>query len=131
MKRVNRRAVWLVAVLLVLIVTLTACSLSNQTTAGRSVNVNLVAKNISFNLKTITVPAGASVTLNFDNQDSGVGHNFALYRDSSAQQSIFIGQIVKGPATIAYNFTAPDQPGSYFFRCDPHPPQMNGTFIVQ
>ena len=131
MKRVNKRFVRLVAVLLVLIAALTACSPSNQTTAGQSVTINLVARNIAFDLKTLTVPAGASVTLNFDNRDSGIGHNFALYRDSSAQQSIFVGQIIKGPATIAYEFTAPDQPGSYFFRCDPHSSQMNGTFVVQ
>jgi hypothetical protein len=28
-------------------------------------------------------------------------------------------------------FTAPSTPGTYYFHCDVHPDQMNGTFIVQ
>ncbi|MBN1368825.1 MAG: cupredoxin domain-containing protein [Dehalococcoidaceae bacterium] len=107
-----------------------ACSPSNGPGNGGT-SVDLTASNIAFNLQTITVTAGASVTINFDNRDAGVEHNFALYEDSSAQQSIFIGQIINGPATITYTFDAPTEPGSYFFRCDPHPVQMTGTFIVE
>ena len=86
---------------------------------------------MAFDQSTITVPAGASVTMNFDNKDSGVPHNFALYTDSSASKSIFVGQIITGPATITYKFTAPTTPGNYFFRCDVHPTAMTGTFVVQ
>ena len=108
---------------------LSACSPTEPNDEG--VTIDLVAANIAFNLQTITVPAGARVTINFDNRDAGVPHNFALYRDSSAQQSIYIGQTIDGRAEITYTFDAPTEPGSYFFRCDPHPAQMTGTFIVQ
>ncbi len=81
-------------------------------------------------MSTITVPAGASVTVNFDNQDSGIPHNFAAYTNSSATTPIFVGQVITGPATITYKFTAPSQPGNYFFRCDVHPTIMTGTFVV-
>ena len=45
--------------------------------------------------------AGAQVTINFNNKDSGVRHKFALYIDSSASTSIYKGAIVTGPASSA------------------------------
>ena len=73
---------------------------------------------------------GASVTINFTNKDAGIPHNFALYTDSSATKSIFVGQIITGPATATYTFTAPATPGTYFFRCDVHPTNMTGSLVV-
>jgi LysM repeat protein/plastocyanin len=92
--------------------------------------VNLTARNMAFSMSMITVPAGAQVTIVFDNEDAGVPHNFAVYADSSAQQAIFRGQIVTGPAMTTYSFTAPSQPGTYFFRCDIHFTRMTGQFVV-
>ncbi|HEX7475956.1 MAG TPA: cupredoxin domain-containing protein [Dehalococcoidales bacterium] len=94
-------------------------------------NINLVAANISFDLSAITVPAGAKITVNFDNRDGGVPHNFAVYTDSTAATPVFVGQIITGPATVTYTFTAPATPGNYFFRCDIHPAQMTGTLVVR
>jgi plastocyanin len=99
------------------------------TPTGQSVTIDLVAQNMAFNKSTITVPAGASVTMNFDNKDS-IPHNFALYTDSSATTSIFVGTIITSSKTT-YTFTAPSTPGNYFFRCDVHPTSMTGTFIVE
>ena len=98
---------------------------------GQPVTVNLIAQDLSFDMKTIVVPPGARVTINFNNKDSGVLHNFALYTDSSAKTSIFVGSFVTGPATTVYTFTAPTKVGNYFFRCDVHPTQMTGTFVVE
>jgi cytochrome c oxidase subunit II len=95
------------------------------------VMIDLTARNIAFDKSTITVPAGASVTVTFNNKDNNVPHNFAVYTDSSATKSIFVGQVVTGPKTISYTFTAPAAPGNYFFRCDVHPALMTGTFVVQ
>lgn len=94
------------------------------------VTVDLAANNIRFNKSTITVPAGARVTMNFDNQES-VPHNFALYETSQAQNVIFKGEVITGPKTIVYTFDAPEEPGTYFFRCDIHPRNMTGQFIVE
>ncbi len=77
------------------------------------------------------MPAGANVTVNFNNMDSGIPHNFAVYTNSSATEKIFVGEIITGPVTTTYNFTAPEKPGTYFFRCDVHPEQMRGDFVVQ
>jgi len=100
------------------------------TSTSQSVSINLTAKNIAFDKNTITVPAGAHVTMIFNNQDTGIPHNFALYTNQSAQTSIFRGEIVTGPTTVTYTFDVPTQPGTYFYRCDVHP-HMAGQFIVQ
>jgi len=101
-----------------------------STPTPQSVSVNLTANNFAFDKDTITVPTGAHVTMIFNNQDTGVPHNFALYTNQSAQTSIFRGEIVTGPTTVTYTFDAPTQPGTYFYRCDIHP-HMSGQFIVQ
>lgn len=102
-----------------------------KTMAVQNIAVGLIAKNIAFNSSTITVPAGANVTVNFDNQDTYIPHNLAVYTDSSASKAIFQGKQITGPAKTTYTFTAPTRPGTYFFRCDVHPTQMTGQFIVK
>lgn len=104
-----------------------------STTAPGPMTIDLIAQNMAFNMSTITVPAGAKVKVNFDNKDSGVQHNFAVYQNQSGggTKAIFVGQNITGPATTTYTFTAPAAGGSYFFECDVHPSQMNGQFIVQ
>jgi plastocyanin len=98
---------------------------------GAPVTVNLVAKNILFNVRTITVPVDAEVTLILDNQDAGVPHNFALYTDSTTRTSLYVGPIFTGIETREDTFRGPATPGNYFFRCDVHPDTMTGTFVVQ
>jgi len=96
---------------------------------GQSVTVNIAAENIAFDKSTITVPAGADVTIVFDNKDR-VPHNVAFYESEAAAKSIFVGEVITGPKTIGYRFTAPSKPGTYFFRCDPHRSRMTGDFVV-
>ncbi|MFB3764781.1 MAG: cupredoxin domain-containing protein [Methanotrichaceae archaeon] len=98
---------------------------------SQTITLDLIAENLAFDKNTITVPAGAKVTINFNNKDSGVPHNFAAYTDSSATTTIFKGNVITGPAKTTYVFTAPSQAGTYFFRCDIHPTQMTGQFVVE
>jgi plastocyanin len=84
---------------------------------------------MAFDKSTITVQAGASVTLNFENRES-LPHNFALYTNSTAATMIFRGATITNDTTV-YTFTAPSTPGNYFFRCDVHPTTMTGTFVVE
>jgi len=104
---------------------------NNSPVGQKSVAVNLTAENIAFDKNTITIPVGASVTVNFDNRDSGVPHNFAVYDTEAAEKTIFQGKIIDGPAKITYTFMAPSQSGTYFFRCDIHPTTMKGQLIVE
>jgi plastocyanin len=92
--------------------------------------VRLIASDISFDTDEITLTVGAETTVQLDNQDEGLPHNFAVYEDESAATAIFQGETFEGPATTEYTFTAPDA-GTYFFRCDVHPTQMIGTVVVE
>lgn len=92
--------------------------------------ISLTAQGASFDKSIITVTAGANVTINFNNKDNGVSHNFALYSNSSALTSIFVGQIITGLETTTYRFMAPATAGTYFFRSDTYPTTMTGSFIV-
>lgn len=82
-----------------------------------------------FSATQLTVPGGGEVSIDFDNQDVGVQHNFAVYAEQGGE-AIFNGEIVTGPQRITYTFEAPE-PGEYYFQCDIHPPTMNGTLIVE
>ncbi len=126
-------------------VTITGCSSSYGTTTATqssapatttpagtnagTITIDVTAKNVAFDKTTISVPAGAQVTINFNNQDT-MPHNIAIYNDQSASQTIYKGEIFNGPAAKTYTFTAPTTPGKYFFRCDVHPGKMTGDFIV-
>jgi plastocyanin len=103
---------------------------STTSTPGPNVTLDLIAQGMAFDKGIFTVQAGASVTVNFNNKDGGIPHNFALYTDSSATTPIFVGQTINGQATISYKFTAPATAGTYFFRCDIHPTSRTGSFIV-
>jgi plastocyanin len=100
------------------------------TRPANEITINLIAQSMAFDQATLTVPAGANVTIIFQNKDS-MPHNFALYNDASASHTLFKGDIISGPnKTVQYSFTAPDNPGEYFFRCDVHPAAMTGKFMV-
>ncbi len=92
--------------------------------------VQLVAQGLKFEQSTLTMPAGQKVTVDFDNKDSGVPHNFVLFDGPNAQAPVlFHGDLVTGPGTARYTFTAP-KPGEYFFHCEVHPTTMSGTAKV-
>jgi plastocyanin len=87
------------------------------------------AKGTKFDKDTLVAPAGAQVVLTFDNQDSGVNHNVAVYINKSAHENLFRGDIFEGKETREYRFQAPAA-GVYYFRCDVHP-DMDGVFITR
>ena len=101
--------------------------LSGCTTSSGS--AELIAENNAFNRSSIRVKTGEEVSFIFENKDN-VTHNFAAYETQDAKQVIFRGDALSGPGTITYTFTAPDEPGFYYFQCDFHPSTMNGSFIV-
>ena len=105
--------------------------MSPRDNSTKNVIINLTARDYAFNRSTITVPAGANVTINFNNTDLGMEHNFAVYGPAEANKNIFVGDEITGPNKITYNFEAPIKAGTYSFRCDDHPTQMRGNFIVQ
>lgn len=95
--------------------------------------LDIAMAGVQFDKDTLTVQSGATVTVRIDNQDDGIPHTFSVYTDSSASQPLAEGSIsdtCSGPCSMETTFVAPE-PGTYFFRCDIHPTQMTGTFIVE
>ncbi len=132
----------LVPVLGLAIVALPSCASTSSSTSTQggvaqsptasnepAVTVDISAQNFRFDKSNISVPAGAEVTLVFDNKEA-VPHNVAVYTTPAATDIIFRGDVITGPKTITYHFKAPMTPGVYFFRCDVHPNIMTGTFTV-
>jgi cytochrome c oxidase subunit 2 len=92
--------------------------------------LSLVAHNISWNQFCLAVPANTPFTVNINNQDAGIEHNFAIYDSFFQKTTYFTGPKVTGPATISLN-PDPLPPGRYYFQCDVHGPAMSGAFVVK
>lgn len=111
--------------------TQTASPTADGAAGGQRTEVSLVAENSEFDQDSISVPVGSTVVVTLHNNDS-VPHNFSVYQSPSAQESLFLGEIFSGPdASMTYEFEAPDEPGTYFLRCDVHPQTMTGDLIVE
>jgi cytochrome c oxidase subunit 2 len=112
----------------------TAAPASNVTPTGPVTQLTIVAKNLKWNTNALTVPAGSSVNLTLDNQDTGVPHNFSIYKGTQApganDKPLVTLKIQTGPIQATQLFNAPAA-GTYYFRCDVHPTAMIGTFTVQ
>jgi plastocyanin len=94
--------------------------------------VQVIAKNIAFDLKEIRINSGGQVRIRLDNQEA-VKHNIAFYKSATDITPVSTGSVglqFEGPARDDTVFDVPAA-GSYFFRCDVHPTIMTGTFVVQ
>jgi len=98
---------------------------------GEAVDLELAAENTTYDVDELAAPAGAAVTLVFDNDDEGLQHNFSLYESEESEDPLFEGEIITGVDKINYEFPAPEDPGTYHFHCDIHPTAMTGEFIVE
>jgi plastocyanin len=86
----------------------------------------ITARNVAFDPGAVHLPAGQASRLFFRNLD-GAPHNVAVYSDSSAAQSLFVGATITNSATV---YEVPALPaGHYFLRCDVHP-SMTGSVDV-
>jgi plastocyanin len=98
---------------------------------GDSVELEITALDTAYDEEELSAPAGAAVSLIFDNDDDGLLHNWSLYESEDATEAIFEGERITGVEQITYEFDAPEEPGTYHFHCDVHPTQMTGEFIVE
>lgn len=97
---------------------------------GSSADLTVVAKDVAFDKRDLSIAGGKAFTIDFKNQDpAGVPHNIQI-KDAG-------GAIVQDQPTIdggketVYNFNAL-QPGTYTFICKVHQiPNMTGTLTVK
>jgi len=108
----------------------TPVPVASSSASGGVPTVNETAEQLTFGSTTLQAPADTPFDLVFDNQAPGVAHNVAIYTNSSASTVLFRGALITGVKTITYHVPAL-KPGTYFFRCDVHPTQMTGTFVVK
>jgi plastocyanin len=91
--------------------------------------LDVVARNVQFNTKSLSAPANKPITIKFVNDDKGIFHNVALYKgDGPTAPPVFNGEGFPGVKTVRYSLTTPG-PGTYRFQCDFHA-NMTGTFTV-
>jgi plastocyanin len=96
---------------------------------GATKAVKVVAKGTAFVQKEISLKGELPAEIKFHNEDAGTLHNVAIFDDPDYTRRGFTGDVVLGPTTADYRFTAPG-PGTYYFRCDIHPKNMTGTVVV-
>jgi plastocyanin len=91
--------------------------------------LTIAAKDRKFDKDCLAAPADQPFTIEFDNQDSSVPHNVAIYDRANGKKPLFKGEVIIGPKKIAYSVPA-QASGTYEFVCEPHDFTMIGTFII-
>ena len=103
-----------------------------QIGASTQLSVTTTADNpLGFDAKTLSVAPRDQVTVTYTN-DSPIQHNWHVYNGADATApSIAETPIKSGPGDVeTVSFTAPSEPGSYWFQCDVHPTFMTGHLEV-
>ena len=125
-RRIPLRATAAMAVLMILAVLAPALSKTS------SREITLVAKDMAFYLEsdlktpnpTLEVKAGERVRITLRNQERGVIHDFAVPVLKKSVDELGWNE------SDAVTFTAPKQPGTYQYECQPHRLMMRGTIRV-
>lgn len=86
------------------------------------------AEDLSFTPSCLATKAGAAFTVKFKNQDAGIQHSFAIYRDAEFTGNVFPGSVITGKSEKTYDVPALAA-GTYHFRCEVHH-TMTGTLIA-
>ncbi len=107
---------------------------ATSTSPGTALIVEIrMIPTIRFDAGELRVRQG-EVTVRTDNGDDSLSHNWALYHSRQEAEGgakpIAATKICGAPCTDDVAFSTPP-PGEYYFRCQIHPQQMLGKFIVE
>ena len=89
----------------------------------------IVAQNNGFDKTCLAVTANQAFTISFENKDT-TAHGFTIAESETATTNLFQQAPLRGPQTVTLNVGAL-RPGTFFFKCQVHPTQMKGTFVVR
>ncbi len=107
----------------------TPAAATTPTGASSGNTIQIKGQNIAFDKTELSAGAG-DVTIQFDNADNGIPHNFALYKSNSGPtDEIKHTDIAPGPVVQTLQVTL--DKGTYFYDCQVHPAQMKGKLTVQ
>lgn len=106
---------------------------SSDSTGGGTIAVvdgvaEISADDLEFDAVTITAPAGQPFTVAFTNME-GVPHNFSVYAEEGGDV-IAEGTIINEGETDEVEIEGLAA-GEYFFVCDLHAGEMQGTLVVE
>jgi plastocyanin len=106
---------------------------STTSSAGASTaEINMVP-TLKFDKTSLTIAANKDVKVSVDNTDTGMEHNFGVYKskeDATADQPA-LAETKPCTAPCQETVTLNLDPGEYFFHCDIHPTKMTGTITAQ
>lgn len=107
--------------------TTTTAGGTTTTAGGEGVELTIAAEDSEgYTKDRLEGPAGAAITVTFQNKDvGGEPHNWHLRTESND----WFTPITEGPDTNAITFTI-DTPGVYEYFCDTHLEAMTGTFTA-
>ena len=105
-------------------------TVTSSSAAGQSVTRYLTVEDRERDKDTITVPAGALVTLILNNKDDTT-HGFQIRELGTWEAELYYqGDHLLGPRKIVSQFRAPTTPGDYQSACGSHWSYELGHFIV-
>ena len=78
-------------------------------------------KDTAFEVTCLVAAAGQPFTINFDNQDAGIPHNIAIFKDSSATPALCSRARWSPDRSRPRTTSSRCDAGTYFFHCDVHP----------
>ena len=95
-----------------------------------SADLKIIGKGTAFDTDKLLGLAGQELTVTFDNQDAGIAHNIHFFKGTDATGAdVAQSDIESGPVVQTLK-VGPLDAGTYYFRCDVHPGQMEGTLTT-
>ena len=90
--------------------------------------LTIIARNIAFEPRALSIPAGIPMTITFDNQEAGIPHNLRLLGDAGFSTTLIESEIVTGPAIQVVEIPGL-VPGRYRFDCTVHPNMVSDLTV--
>lgn len=97
---------------------------------GGATTVDVDAADFSFDPTAFTVAAGEDVTVTLNNAGAS-SHTLTVYRDAEFTEPIQGAETGSVRAGSKDSFTATFGAGTYHFRCEFHPTEMQGEFEAE